>query len=68
MEKRRKYGSEFKEVTVQLTKEGERSMTQVVRNLGNNAAILGQWCHGSQRRSAQAFPGTGNSTPKSRLS
>jgi len=49
MEKRRKYSSEFKDVAVQLTKEGEGSMTQVARNLGINAAMLGQWCRGSQR-------------------
>lgn len=59
MEKRRKYSQEFKQEAVQLTKQSGGSITQVARDLGLNAALLGRWCREIQRRGSKAFPGTG---------
>lgn len=59
MEKRRKYNQEFKQEAVQLTRQGGGSITQVARNLGINAGMLGRGCREAQRRGPKAFPGRG---------
>ena len=59
MEPRRKYSQEFKQEAVQLTKQAGGVMTQVAKDLGINAAMLGRWCREGGRRGAKAFPGTG---------
>jgi len=59
MEKRRKYSQEFKQEAVQLTKQAGGAITQVAKDLGINAAMLGRWCREAGRRGAKAFPGTG---------
>ena len=51
MEPRRKYSQEFKQEAVQLTKQAEGAITQVAKDLGLNAAMLGRWC--------REAPGTG---------
>ena len=59
MEKRRTYSPEFKQEAVQLTKQAGGGITQVARDLGVNAAMLGRWCREAGRRGPKAFPGTG---------
>ncbi|MDR4484214.1 MAG: transposase [Nitrospirales bacterium] len=52
MEPRRTYSQEFKQEAIQLTKQAGGAITQVAKNLGMNAAMLG-------RRGSKAFPRTG---------
>ena len=59
MEQRRKYTQEFKQEAVQLTKQGGGSLTQVAKDLGINAAMLGRWRREAGQRGPKAFPGTG---------
>jgi len=59
MEKRRKYTPEFKHEAVQLTHQAGGAITQVARDVGINAAMLGRWCRETHRRGPKAFPGTG---------
>ena len=59
MEPRRTYSQELKQETVQLTKQAGGAITQVAKDLGLNAAMLGRWCREAGRRGTQAFPGTG---------
>lgn len=59
MEQRRKYPQEFKQEAIQLTKQSGGKITQVARDLGLNAAMLGRWCREAQQRGGKAFPGTG---------
>ena len=59
MEQRRTYSQEFKQEAVQLTKQAEGSITQVAKDLGLNAAMLGRWCREAGKRGQKAFPGTG---------
>jgi transposase len=59
MEPRRKYSQEFKQEVVQLTKQARGAITQVARDLGINAAMLGRWCREAGRREPKAFPGIG---------
>lgn len=59
MEQRRKYSQEFKQEAVQLTNQAGGAMTQVAKDLGINAAMLGRWCREAGQRGRKAFPGTG---------
>lgn len=59
MEQRRKYSQAFKQEAVQLTKQAGGAITQVAKDLGINAAMLGRWCREAGQRGRQAFPGTG---------
>ncbi|GJL70245.1 MAG: transposase [Nitrospirales bacterium] len=59
MEQRRTYSQEFKEEAVQLTKQAGSAITQVAKDLGINAAMLGRWCREANQRKCKAFPGTG---------
>jgi transposase len=59
MEQRRRYSQEFKQEAVQLTKQAGGAITQVAKDLGLNAAMLGRWCREAGRRGWKAFPGTG---------
>ena len=59
MEPRRKYSQEFKQEAVQLTQQAEGAITQMAKDLGLNAAMLGRWGREAGRRGQKAFPGTG---------
>lgn len=59
MEKRRKYGQEFEQEAVQLIKQAGGAITQVAKDLGINATMLGRWCREAHQRGSKAFPGTG---------
>ena len=59
MEPRRTYSQELKQETVQLTKQAGEINTQMAKDLGINAAMLGRCCREAGRRGTQAFPGTG---------
>ena len=61
MEQRKKYRQEFKQEAVQLTQQAGRGITQVAKDLGLNAGMLGRWCREASRRGHKAFPGTGMS-------
>lgn len=58
MEQRRKYSQEFNQEAVQLTQQAGGAITEVAKELGSNAAMLGRWCREAGRRGAKAFPGT----------
>lgn len=59
MEPRRKYSQAFKQEAVQLTKQAGGAITQVAKDLGINAAMVGRWCREANQRKQKAFPGTG---------
>jgi transposase len=59
MEQRRTYSQEFKQEAIQLTRQAGGAITQVARDLGINAAMLGRWCREAKQRGTKAFPGTG---------
>lgn len=59
MEQPRKYSQESKQKAVHPTMQAGGSITQVVRDLDSNVAMLGRWCRESQSRGSKAFPGTG---------
>ena len=59
MSKRRKYSEEFKREAVQLLNQGGVSVTQVARELGVNATMLGRWRRELGAAGAKAFPGRG---------
>ncbi|WNM64005.1 hypothetical protein [Candidatus Nitrospira neomarina] len=46
-----------------MAKQAGGAITQVARDLGINAAMLGRWCREAGLRGPKAFPGTG--TPPS---
>lgn len=50
MEQRKKYSQEFKQKAVQLTKQAGGAITQVAKDLGLNAAMVGRWCREAQQR------------------
>lgn len=59
MEQRIKYRQKFMQEAVQLTRQPGPGITQVAKDLGLNAAILGRWCREARQRGYKAFPGTG---------
>lgn len=59
MSKRRKYSQEYKQEAVQLAKTSGESLSQVARDLGINATMLGRWCKEYDREGAKAFRGQG---------
>lgn len=44
MSSRRKYTQEYKREAVQLAQAGDVRVSQVARDLGINANMLGRWC------------------------
>ena len=59
MSKRRRYSQEYKQEAVQLAKSSEESLSQVARDLGINATMLGRWCREYGREGPRAFRGQG---------
>ncbi len=62
-EPRRKFDSEFKREAVKLATRGDRTMTQVARDLGISANILSRWKRQLTDDPAFAFPGKGRLKP-----
>ena len=60
-QERRKYSKEFKLETIQMYKNGERSMSEVERELGITKGLLWKWITSLEkaRKQEEAFPGNG---------
>ena len=58
---RRKYSKEFKLEAIQLQKKGERTVSEVERELGITQGLLWKWKADleKQPKKEEAFPGTG---------
>jgi transposase len=59
MAKRRKFSDDYKREAVRLATQPGVTKTQVARELGLNANLLGRWCRDSAANGAGAFPGQG---------
>ena len=61
-QKRKKYSKQFKLDALQMYEKGEKSMSQVERELGNPLGLLGKWRDELQQAQepGEAFPGNGN--------
>ena len=59
MERRRKFSDEYKREAVQMALQPGVTKSQVARELGVNANLLGRWCRDYQANGAAAFPGQG---------
>ena len=59
--RRRKYSKEFKMEAIRLYENGERSVSEVERELGITAGLLWKWREELNRRpkKEEAFPGNG---------
>jgi transposase len=56
---RRTYAQEYKREAVQLARVGDVPVSQVARDLGINANMMGRWCREMQGSARKAFPGAG---------
>ena len=56
---RRKYTREFKLEAVRRILEGDRTITEVARELGIGAGLLGRWKAKFESEAGEAFPGKG---------
>ncbi len=59
MARRRKFSDEYKREAVRLATEPGVTKSQVGRELGINANLLGRWCRDYAAHGASAFPGQG---------
>ncbi len=59
MASRRKFSDEYKREAVRLATEPGVSKSQVGRELGINANMLGRWCRDFSVNGSSAFPGQG---------
>ncbi len=59
MASRRKFSDEYKREAVQLATQPGVTKSQVARELGINANLLGRWCRDYTANGAAAFPGQG---------
>ena len=59
MAKRRKFSDEFKREAVRLATQSGVAKSQIGRELGINANLLGRWCRDYVANGAAAFPGQG---------
>jgi transposase len=59
MERRRKFSDEYKREAVRMALQPGVTKSQVARELGINANLLGRWCRDYQSNGAAAFPGQG---------
>lgn len=59
MANRRKFSDEYKREAVQLAAEPGVTKSQVARELGINANLLGRWCKDYLANGGAAFPGHG---------
>lgn len=59
MEKRRKFSREFKHEAVELATGGDTVISQIAKDLGINAGMLGRWCQEHRQNGQKAFCGQG---------
>ena len=59
MASRRKFSDEYKREAVRLATEPGVTKSQVGRELGINANLLGRWCREYSANGGAAFPGNG---------
>lgn len=59
MSKRRKFSEEFKREAVALTRQPGVTMSQVARDIGVTAGLLGRWRQEVNNGKGKAFPGSG---------
>ena len=59
MASRRKFSDEYKREAVQLATQPGVTKSQVARELGINANLLGRWCRDYSANGGAAFPGQG---------
>ena len=59
MARRRKFSDEFKREAVRLATQSGVTQSQVGRELGINANLLGRWCRDYAANGTAAFPGQG---------
>jgi transposase len=60
--KRKRYNKQFKLDAIEVYENGEKSMSQLERELGITAGLLGKWREDLQQAKdpKEAFPGNGN--------
>ncbi len=59
MASRRRFSDEYKREAVRLTTQSGVTKSQIGRELGINANLLGRWCRDYAAHGAAAFPGPG---------
>ena len=59
MATRRKFSDEFKREAVRLATQSGVTKSQISRELGINANLLGRWCRDFSANGSAAFPGQG---------
>ncbi len=59
MSKRRKFSEEFKQEAVALTRLPGTTVSQVARDIGVGAGLLGRWRRELDQSKGKAFPGSG---------
>ena len=59
MATRRKFSDEYKREAVRLATQAGVTKSQIGRELGINANLLGRWCRDHAAHGAAAFPGQG---------
>ena len=59
MSKRRKFSEEFKHEAVGLTRQPGTTVSQVARDIGVTAGLLGRWRLELNSEKGKAFPGSG---------
>ena len=59
MSKRRKFSNEFKHEAVALTRQAGITVSQVARDIGVGAGLLGRWRRELNSEKSKAFPGSG---------
>ena len=60
MAKRRKFSDEYKREAIRLALQPGVTKSQVGRELGIGANLLGRWCRDAAANGAAAFPGPGH--------
>ena len=56
---RRRYSPEYKREAVELAQSSDESISQVARELGISANLLGRWCREYSHDGSRAFRGSG---------
>ena len=59
MASRRRFSHEYKREAVRLATQSGVTKSQIGRELGINANLLGRWCRDDAANGAAAFPGQG---------
>lgn len=59
MQQRKKYSAEYKREAVEMARSSGVPISQISRELGINAAMLGRWCREAADAGNRAFQGQG---------